>query len=119
MRRRRSVGFRRSSHGRWPKWIGPPSCTTYRPHRGTQDIQANERGSMPGSFLGLRRGRIPGSVRKSMTAPETNDAALTVLLVEDEETIVEFLTMGLTYEGFTVHAVRDGREALPAFERTH
>ncbi|MHB8645317.1 MAG: response regulator [Thermomicrobiales bacterium] len=48
---------------------------------------------------------------------EPNDAALTVLLVEDEETIVEFLTMGLTYEGFTVHTVRDGREALPTFER--
>ncbi|MBA3336456.1 MAG: response regulator transcription factor [Chloroflexia bacterium] len=54
-----------------------------------------------------------------MTAPEANDAALTVLLVEDEETIVEFLTMGLTYEGFTVHVVRDGRDALPAFERVH
>src|SRR5262249_3267160 len=34
-----------------------------------------------------------------------------------EETIVEFLTMGLTYEGFTVHSVRDGRDALPTFER--
>lgn len=52
-----------------------------------------------------------------MSVREPNNAALTVLLVEDEETIVEFLTMGLTYEGFTTHAVRDGREALPAFER--
>ncbi len=52
-----------------------------------------------------------------MSITESNDAALTVLLVEDEETIVEFLTMGLTYEGFAVHAVRDGREAMPAFER--
>jgi DNA-binding response OmpR family regulator len=54
-----------------------------------------------------------------MSITESNGAALTVLLVEDEETIVEFLTMGLTYEGFTVHAVRDGREALPTFERVH
>jgi DNA-binding response OmpR family regulator len=54
-----------------------------------------------------------------MGVPEAHDAALTVLLVEDEETIVEFLTMGLTYEGFTVHVVRDGSEALPAFERVH
>ncbi|MDQ6905755.1 MAG: response regulator transcription factor [Chloroflexota bacterium] len=54
-----------------------------------------------------------------MTTQESSDAALTVLLVEDEETIVEFLTMGLTYEGFTVHAVRDGREAMPTFERVH
>jgi two-component system response regulator MprA len=54
-----------------------------------------------------------------MSITESNGAALTVLLVEDEETIVEVLTMGLTYEGFTVHAVRDGREALPTFERVH
>ena len=54
-----------------------------------------------------------------MAAEETNGMALTVLLVEDEETIIEFLTMGLTYEGFTVHAVREGREALPTFERVH
>lgn len=52
-----------------------------------------------------------------MSTPDANDEALTVLLVEDEETIIEFLTMGLTYEGFTVHIVRDGREALPTFER--
>jgi len=52
-----------------------------------------------------------------MMTQESSDTALTVLLVEDEETIVEFLTMGLTYEGFTVHAVRDGREAMPTFER--
>lgn len=52
-----------------------------------------------------------------MAPREPHDATLTVLLVEDEETIIEFLTMGLTYEGFTVHAVRDGREAMTAFER--
>jgi len=55
----------------------------------------------------------------AMQTKEPGDAELTVLLVEDEETFVEFLTMGLTYEGFTVHAVRDGREALPTFERVH
>ena len=54
-----------------------------------------------------------------MMTQESSDAALTVLLVEDEETIVEVVTMGLTYEGFTVHAVRDGREAMPTFERVH
>ena len=54
-----------------------------------------------------------------MQTKEPGDAELTVLLVEDEETFVEFLTMGLTYEGFAVHAVRDGREALPTFERVH
>jgi DNA-binding response OmpR family regulator len=43
----------------------------------------------------------------------------TVLVVEDEETIVEFLTMGLTYEGFTVTSVRNGNAALAAFQRVH
>jgi DNA-binding response OmpR family regulator len=52
-----------------------------------------------------------------MSEHDTQNESLTVLVVEDEETIVEFLTMGLTYEGFTVHTVRDGREALPTFER--
>src|SRR5579859_1891766 len=40
-----------------------------------------------------------------------------VLVVEDEETIVEFLTLGLTFEGFTVSAVRDGAQALGVFQR--
>src|SRR5437016_11367871 len=52
-----------------------------------------------------------------MSVSEAAEPGLTVLVVEDEETIVEFLTMGLTYEGFMVHAVRDGRAALPTFER--
>ncbi len=41
-----------------------------------------------------------------------------VLVVEDEETIVEFLTMGLTYEGYDVEVVRDGNRAVAAFEHT-
>lgn len=48
---------------------------------------------------------------------ESDRVAVPVLLVEDEETIIEFLTMGLTYEGFAVHTVRDGCEDLPAFIR--
>lgn len=43
----------------------------------------------------------------------------TVLLVEDAETIGEFISMGLGYEGFTVEVIRDGRDALAAFERLH
>ena len=45
-------------------------------------------------------------------------SAVTVLLVEDEETVSEFIAMGLGYEGFTVETVRDGRDVLAAFERT-
>ena len=40
-----------------------------------------------------------------------------VLLVEDEETVSEFIAMGLGYEGFEVETVHDGRDALAAFER--
>jgi DNA-binding response OmpR family regulator len=40
-----------------------------------------------------------------------------VLVVDDEETIVEFLTMGLSYEGWTVFAAMDGQAALEAAQR--
>jgi two-component system, OmpR family, response regulator RegX3 len=39
-----------------------------------------------------------------------------VLLVEDEESFVEALTLGLEREGFTVHVARDGAEALDLFD---
>jgi len=35
-----------------------------------------------------------------------------ILVVDDEETIVEFLEMGLRYEGYEVHVARDGETAL-------
>lgn len=40
----------------------------------------------------------------------------TVLIVEDEESFVEALTIGLQREGFVVDVARDGREALERFE---
>ncbi len=46
-----------------------------------------------------------------MTDPNT-----TVLLVEDEESFVEALTVGLSREGFRVVVARDGAEALDRFE---
>ena len=39
-----------------------------------------------------------------------------VLLVEDEESFVEALTVGLEREGFDVDIARDGREALEVFD---
>jgi len=41
----------------------------------------------------------------------------TVLVVEDEESFVDALTVGLKREGFLVHVARDGVEALECFER--
>ncbi len=38
-----------------------------------------------------------------------------VLIVEDEESFVEALTVGLTREGFSVRVARDGKEALDFF----
>ncbi|HUW02551.1 MAG TPA: response regulator transcription factor [Acidimicrobiales bacterium] len=40
----------------------------------------------------------------------------TVLLVEDEESFVDALGIGLKREGFLVHVARDGAEALDRFE---
>ena len=40
----------------------------------------------------------------------------TVLLVEDEESFVDALTVGLNLEGFTVEVARDGLEALARFD---
>jgi DNA-binding response OmpR family regulator len=51
------------------------------------------------------------------TLPPQPPADRRVLVVDDEETIVEFLTMGLTYEGWSVTAAMDGVEALEAAQR--
>ena len=48
---------------------------------------------------------------------QRDGGAIQVLLVEDEETVSEFIAMGLGYEGFAVETVHDGRDALAAFER--
>ena len=44
-------------------------------------------------------------------------APLRALVVDDEETIVEFLTMGLTYEDWAVDVALDGPAALAAAEQ--
>ena len=41
---------------------------------------------------------------------------ITVLVVEDEDSFVEALTIGLTREGFRVRVARDGAEALDVFD---
>ena len=40
----------------------------------------------------------------------------TVFVVEDEESFVEALTVGLAREGFRVEVARDGAEALARFD---
>src|SRR5437764_12340121 len=41
----------------------------------------------------------------------------TVLVVEDEESFIEALVVGLKREGFYVHVARDGLEALEIFDK--
>lgn len=45
-----------------------------------------------------------------------NSPTITVLVVEDEDSFVEALTIGLTREGFRVQVARDGAEALEIFD---
>src|SRR5256714_11594611 len=40
----------------------------------------------------------------------------TVLVVEDEDSVIEALTVGLSREGFRVRVARDGSEALEMFD---
>jgi two-component system response regulator RegX3 len=42
---------------------------------------------------------------------------LSVLVVEDEDSFVDALTLGLEREGFVVHVARDGAEALEMFDQ--
>jgi two-component system response regulator RegX3 len=42
--------------------------------------------------------------------------AVSVLIVEDEDSFIEALTVGLTREGFRVSVARDGAEALDMFD---
>src|SRR6202165_5988135 len=44
------------------------------------------------------------------------DPQATILIVEDEESFVEALVVGLKREGFLVKVARDGAEALTAFD---
>ena len=47
------------------------------------------------------------------------DPGTTVLVVKDEESFVEALTVGLRREGFRVEVTRDGVEAMDRFDAVH
>ena len=47
------------------------------------------------------------------------EPSTTVLVVEDEESFVEALTIGLKREGFRVEVARDGAEAMDRFDAVH
>src|SRR3954452_14710336 len=49
-------------------------------------------------------------------APQPATATVDVLVVEDEESFIDALQLGLEREGFRVHVARDGVEALAVFD---
>src|SRR5258708_10460027 len=51
------------------------------------------------------------------TAMSDSQPGPLILVVEDEETIAEFVTMGLSYAGLQVAVARDGNEGLAVFRR--
>lgn len=48
-------------------------------------------------------------------SPSPGENGLRVLVVDDEESILDFVQMGLEYEGFTVEVVTEGPAALTSF----
>ena len=54
-----------------------------------------------------------------MHPPADEQDALRILVVDDEEHIVNFLRMGLSYEGFAVATAEDGETALEQVEHFH
>jgi len=59
----------------------------------------------------------PKPVAKAAAKTGPKSRTLTsVLVVEDEESFVEALTIGLEREGFVVHVARDGAEAIEVFD---
>ena len=54
-----------------------------------------------------------------MTKKQSSDQRVSVLVVEDEESFVDALTVGLGREGFDVTIARDGQLAMTSFAEGH
>jgi two-component system response regulator MprA len=52
-------------------------------------------------------------------ANQEKQPASKVLVIDDEESIVEFIKLGLKYEGFAVESVADGPQGLAAAQRSN
>ncbi len=50
---------------------------------------------------------------------EANQPSSVVLVIDDEENIVDLITLGLKYEGFEVEAASEGEEGIAAAQRTN
>ena len=52
-----------------------------------------------------------------MTKKQSSESRVSVLVVEDEESFIDALTIGLNREGFDVTIARDGQQALALFAK--
>src|SRR5438552_18568063 len=52
-------------------------------------------------------------------AQQTNQTKAPVLVIDDEESIVDLIRLGLKYEGFEVVDASDGEEGIAAAQRTN
>ncbi len=52
-------------------------------------------------------------------AKQTNQAAAPVLVIDDEESIIDLIKLGLKYEGFEVVAASDGEDGIASAQRTN
>src|SRR5438552_253017 len=50
---------------------------------------------------------------------QTNQSSAPVLVIDDEESIIDLIKLGLKYEGFEVVAASDGEEGIAAAQRTN
>jgi DNA-binding response OmpR family regulator len=50
------------------------------------------------------------------TAPVSLENAPTLLVVEDDPAIVALVSLGLRYEGYSIHTATDGLQGLRLFE---
>jgi DNA-binding response OmpR family regulator len=58
--------------------------------------------------------RYPDGESDAMSSQPGADAHPRILIVDDEDAILDFVELGLKYEGFEVELARDGLEALSA-----
>ena len=58
-------------------------------------------------------------LNSQMQTQQTNRTTAPVLVIDDEESIIDLIKLGLKYEGFEVVAASDGEEGVAAAQRTN
>ena len=109
-----------------PAWAWPSCATSRRTTAAPSSVESTEgRGFRPSrSRLPRRPGSTPTEAVATLQPsrserpfrPSEPSETSTVLVVEDEESFVDALTVGLAREGFRVEVARDGAEALDRFD---